>query len=138
MIILDTNVVSELMRASPAAAVASWVRQQQRGSLVTTAITIAEIRYGLARLPAGRRTSRLQEAAEEVLAVFPSQVLPFDDAAAGLYGVISAARERIGRPIDAFDAQIAAISRARQVQLATRNTKDFDETGVRLVDPWQH
>ncbi|MCA1671027.1 MAG: type II toxin-antitoxin system VapC family toxin [Actinobacteria bacterium] len=137
MIVLDTNVVSELMRASPAAAVASWVRQQERGSLVTTAITIAEIRYGLARLPAGRRTRQLWETAEEVLAAFPSQVLPFDQAAAVLYGDIAAARERIGRPIDAFDAQIAAISRAHRARLATRNTKDFDETGIRLVDPWR-
>lgn len=137
MIVLDTNVVSELMRASPAAAVASWVRQQERGSLVTTAITIAEIRYGLVRLPAGRRTRQLRETAEEVLAAFPSQVLPFDQAAAVLYGDIAAARERIGRPIDAFDAQIAAISRAHRARLATRNTKDFDETGIRLVDPWR-
>lgn len=137
MIVLDTNVVSELMRASPAAAVASWVWQQARGSLVTTAITIAEIRYGLARLPAGRRTTRLQETAEEALATFPSQVLPFDQAAAVHYGDIAAARERIGRPIDAFDAQIAAISRAHRARLATRNTKDFVETGVRLVDPWR-
>lgn len=137
MIVLDTNVVSELMRASPAAAVASWVRQQERGSLVTTAITIAEIRYGLARLPAGRRTRQLRETAEEVLAAFPSQVLPFDQAAAVLYGDIAAAREHSGRPVDAFDAQIAAISRAHRARLATRNTKDFDETGIRLVDPWR-
>ena len=136
MIILDTNVVSELMRALPAAAVVSWLRQQQRGSLVTTAVTIAEIRYGLARLPTGRRTTVLQEVAERVLVAFPGQVLPFDAAAAELYGDIAAARERVGRPIGAFDAQIAAISRARQVLLATRNAKDFDETGVRLIDPW--
>ncbi len=137
MIILDTNVVSELMRASPAPAVASWVRQQERGSLKTTAVTIAEIRYGLARLPVSRRTTRLRETAEEVLASFPGQVLPFDDAAAVFYGDIAAARERAGRPIDEFDAQIAAISRAHRARLATRNTRDFDETGVGLVDPWR-
>lgn len=137
MIIVDTNVVSELMRASPSAAVISWLRQQKRGSLMTTAITIAEIRYGLARLPAGRRTSRLQETAEQVLGAFPSQVLPFDGAAARLYGDIAATREGVGRPMDAFDAQIAAIARAHKAWLATRNTKDFDETGVRLVDPWR-
>jgi toxin FitB len=137
VIIVDTNVVSELMRASPSAAVISWVRQQRRGTMVTTAITIAEIRYGLARLPAGLRTSRLRETAEQILAAFPDQVLPFDDAAARLYGDIAAARERAGRRMDAFDAQIASIARTRSAWLATRNTKDFDETGVRLVDPWQ-
>lgn len=104
--------------------------------MATTAITIAEIRYGLARLPAGRRTDRLQETVEEVLDAFPRQVLPFDDAAARLYGVIAAARERVGRPIDAFDAQIAAITRSHQARLATRNTKDFEDTGVELLDPW--
>lgn len=72
-----------------------------------------------------------------MLGAFPSQVLPFDDAAALLYGDIAAAREHVGRPIDAFDAQIAAIARARKALLATRNTEDFDEAGVRLVDPWR-
>jgi len=137
VIVLDTNVVSELMRASPAEVVVSWLRQQQRGSLATTAITVAEIQYGLARLPVGRRTTLLRHVTEDVLAAFAEQVLPFDDDAAGLYGDIAAGRERVGRPIDGFDAQIAAICRARGALLATRNTKDFLETGVDLVDPWR-
>jgi predicted nucleic acid-binding protein len=137
VIVLDTNVVSELMRPSPAAEVVAWVRQQARGSLATTAVTVAEIRFGLARLPVGRRTAQLQQIADEVLAAFPAQVLPFDAAAAALYGDIAAARERVGHPIDALDAQIAAICRLREAPLATRNTKDFVHTGVELLDPWR-
>ncbi len=109
MIVLDTNVVSELMRPSRDPAVVTWLDQQTRGSLVTTAITVAEIRFGLARLPDGRRATELRQLADEVFGSFPDQVLPFDAAAAALYGDIAAARERGGRPVDALDAQIAAI-----------------------------
>ena len=137
MIVLDTNVVSELMRPSPDTAVVTWLRQQARGSLVTTAITVAEIRFGLARLPVGRRAIELRQLADEVLGAFPAQVLPFDTAAAELYGDIAAARERDGRPVDALDAQIAAISRAHSASLATRNIRDFVGTGVELLDPWR-
>ena len=86
MIVLDTNVVSELMRPSPATAVVAWLGQQARGSLTTTAVTVAEIGFGLARLPAGRRATQLQQVAVDVLAAFPAQVLAFDAAAAALYG----------------------------------------------------
>jgi toxin FitB len=137
VIVLDTNVVSELMRPFPNTAVVTWVSQQVRGSLVTTAITVAEIRFGLARLPHGRRATELRQLADEVLGAFPGQVLPFDTAAATLYGDIAAARERGGRPIDALDAQIAGISRAHSTSLATRNTRDFVDTGVELLDPWR-
>jgi predicted nucleic acid-binding protein len=78
----------------------------------------------------------LQQAADEVLAAFPNQVLPFDVAAASLYGQIAAARERAGHPVDALDTQIAAICRAHDAPLATRNTKDFAHTGIHVVDPW--
>lgn len=137
MIVLDTNVVSELMRPSPATQVVTWLRRQEGGSLRTTAITVAEIRFGLARLPAGRRATELQRLADDVLAKFPAQVLPFDAGAAALYGGLAAERERAGRPIDALDAQIAAICRLRTASLATRNAKDFVHTGVDLVDPWK-
>jgi toxin FitB len=93
VIVLDTNVVSALMRPAPITAVAAWIRRQRVGTLLTTAITVAEIRFGLARLPAGQRSRRLQQAADEVLAAFPNQVLPFDVAAANLYDQIAAARE---------------------------------------------
>lgn len=137
MIVLDTNVVSELMRPAPAAGVVTWLRRQERGSLATTAVSVAEIRFGLARLPAGRRATKLQRLADDVLAAFPAQVLPFDVGAAALYGDIAAERECAGHHIDALDAQIAAICRLRAAPLATRNTKDFAHTGVDLVNPWR-
>ena len=137
MIVLDTNVVSEFMRPSPDTAVVTWLGRQTRGSLVTTAITVAEIRFGLARLPDGRRATKLRQLADEELGAFPGQVFPFDAVAATVCSDIAAARERGGRPVDALDAQIAAICRARSASLATCNTRDFVDTGVELLDPWQ-
>lgn len=136
MIVLDTNVVSELMRAVPDPGVAEWVRRQARGSLTTTAVTIAEVRFGLARLPEGRRATALREAADDLLAAFADRVIPFDRSAATAYGALCAERERRGRPIAALDAQIAAICASRGHALATRGTKDFRDTGVELIDPW--
>ena len=136
MIVLDTNVVSELMRPSPAPEVVAWLRRQDGASLATTAITVAEVRFGLVRLPEGRRATQLRRLADDALASFPAQVLPFDISAAELYGDLAARRERAGRPIDALDAQIAAICVFRAASLATRNTKDFVDTGVDLFDPW--
>lgn len=136
MIVLDTNVVSELMRPSPEPAVVGWLRRQDLAALATTAITVAEIRFGLARLPPGRRAAHLQRLADDVLARFPGQVLPFDAAAAALYGDLAAARERPGRVIAALDAQIAAICLAHAAPLATRNAKDFADTGIDVLDPF--
>ena len=137
MIVADTNVMSELMRPSPLPAVRNWARRQPTGELYTTAITAAEIRYGLARLAAGRRKDRLQAAADDLFAAFSDYVLPFDAAAAVQYALIARRRDEAGLPIAGFDAQIAAICRARGAALATRNIKDFMETGVDVVDPWQ-
>jgi predicted nucleic acid-binding protein len=137
MIVLDTNVVSELMRPSPAAAVLGWLRRQAGGDLYTTAITAAEIRYGIARLPDSRRRDDLARAADEVFAAFPDQVLPFDDAAAAAYADLVARRERLGAPIDGFGGQIAAICHRHRASLATRNTKDFRDTGLAVTDPWR-
>ncbi|RIV31346.1 type II toxin-antitoxin system VapC family toxin [Micromonospora radicis] len=137
MIVLDTNVVSELMRAEPAPAVVAWLQQSSSAGLFTTAVTVAEIRYGIARLPEGQRRESLHQAANEIFAAFPRQVLPFDLAAAGAYADVVAGRERLGHPIDGFDAQIAAICRTQTAALATRNTKDFTDTGVEVIDPWQ-
>lgn len=137
MIVLDTNVVSELMRLEPAPAVLAWLRQRSNGSLHTTTVTVAEIRYGIARLPEGRRREALQQAASEIFAAFPRQVLPFDLAAANTYADVVTGRESIGNPIDGFDAQIAAICRSQAATLATRNTKDFTDTGIALVNPWE-
>jgi toxin FitB len=136
VIILDTNVVSELMRPEPAPPVANWVRDRDRRELRTTAITLAEIRYGIARLPDGRRKQVLLAAADEIFSVFADQVVPVDTAAAEHYAVIASSRERAGKPIAGFDALIAAVCRSRGAALATRNVPDFDGTGIEVIDPW--
>lgn len=137
MIVADTNVVSELMRPAPSPLVRDWVQAQAPGELYTTAITVAEIRYGLERLAGGRRKQSLLAAATEVFTAFSDYIQPFDAEAAIWYATIVAHRDRIGLPIDGFDAQIAAICRTRGAALATRNTRDFRETAIDLIDPWQ-
>jgi toxin FitB len=136
MIVLDTNVVSELMRPEPTPQVADWVRDRDRHELRTTAITLAEVRYGIARLPDGRRKQVLLAAADDIFRAFEDQVLPVDVAAAEQSAVIAHNRERAGRPISGFDALIAAICRSRGAALATRNLSDFDGTGIEIIDPW--
>ncbi len=137
MIVLDTNVVSELMRTEPAPRVVAWLQQNTDQVLATTAITVAEIQYGISRLPAGRRRATLAVAAAEIFAAFPDQILPFDLAAAHAYADIVSHRDGSGTPIGGFDAQIAAICRTRGADLATRNNKDFTDTGIALTNPWQ-
>ncbi len=137
MVVLDTNVVSELMRDRPARGVLDWVRGGVDDELCTTAITVAEIGYGIERLPPGRRKQMLKATAEDVFGNFKEQVLAFDAGAAQYYAVIVAGRDRAGRPMDGFDAQIAAICREHKAALATRNLDDFDQTGIELIDPWQ-
>jgi predicted nucleic acid-binding protein len=137
MIVVDTNVASELMRPAPEARVVAWVRAQDNSELYTTSITVAEIAYGIERLPDGARKALLRATATQVFSAFADRVLPFDIGAAGLYGAIVSARERDGAPIDGFDAQIAAICRHHSATLATRNGKDFDQTGIDVVDPWR-
>src|SRR5919198_3213654 len=104
MILLDTNVVSELMHQEPAPQVATWVRSRDRRDLFTSSITVAEIRYGLARLPSGRRKQVLLDAADDVFRAFSDQILPIDVKAAEQYAIIASARERSGKPISGFDA----------------------------------
>ena len=136
MIILDTSVVSELMRPDPAPQVATWIRDRDRPELRTTSVTVAEIRYGIARLPDGRRKQALLAAAADVFRAFEDQVLPFDAAAAEHYAAIASNRERSGKPISGFGALIAAVCRSRGAALATRNLPDFDGTGIETIDPW--
>ena len=137
MIVLDTNVISEMWRAKPSARVMAWVRSQPTAALFATTITEAEIFYGIALLPDGRRRRSLEAAAEQIFAEdLAGRVLPFDSAAAREYAVIAAARRRVGLPISATDAQIAAISRSRGAVLATRNVGDFADCGITLQDPW--
>jgi toxin FitB len=137
MILLDTNVLSELMRPVPSAAVESWMSDQPVAGIFISAITEAELRYGLALLPDGQRQRRLVAQAEAMLAEdFAGRVLPFDSPAASAYARIAAARRLVGRPISQADAQIAAVAASRGASLATRNVADFVDCGVEVVDPW--
>ena len=137
MIILDTNVLSEALRPNPAPAVISWLGGHSRASLFITAITEAEILFGLAILEPGRRQIELQAAVGAMFAAdFAGRILPFDSDAASAFAEISAERRRAGRPISQFDAQIAAIARSRGATVATRNIKDFESCGIDLIDPW--
>ena len=139
MIVLDTNVVSELMRDSPQQAVRAWFRVQSASSLFVTTVTEAEILTGIALLPDGRRRRGLSEAAAHVLAVlFAGRILVFDSDAANIYAEIFAQRHAAGRPISQADCQIAAIARSREASIATRNITDFEGVGVELIDPWAH
>lgn len=136
MIVLDSNVVSELMRVAPSPAVVTWVQAQPPARLCTTSVTLAEIFYGVGRLPAGRRRSTLRAAADDVFTVFAERVLAFDAAAAAHYADVVVERERAGAPIDGFDAQIAAVCRSRRASLATRNVVDFEGLGLEVMNPW--
>lgn len=134
MIVIDTNVVSEMMRPDPDDRVSRWI--ETAGRLHTTAITLAEIDYGIARLPQGVRRERLAATAAVTFADFSDMVLPFDAMAARRYGAIVSGREGLGRPVSTADAQIAAICASRGATLATRNTADFEATGISLYNPW--
>jgi len=137
VIVLDTNVVSELMKAAPAAAVARWIAEQPATMLYTTSITQAEILHGILLLPAGKRRGALEAAAEAMFEEdFGGRVLPFGGEAARAYAQIAALRRRLGRPISQFDAQIAAIARAARAVVSTRNVNDYEDCGVKVVNPW--
>src|SRR6266566_2435357 len=128
MVVLDTNVLSELMKQAPAARVVQWVASHPATSLFTTSITYAEIAHGIMLLPAGRRRSAIETAAEVMFKEeFAGRLLPFDYHAAPHYAQIAAVRQRRGRPISHFDAQIAAIARTAGAIVATRNVNDFEE-----------
>jgi predicted nucleic acid-binding protein len=137
MMVFDTNVASELMKATPAEAVLRWYAAQRSKGLYTTAITVAELRHGIERLPAGRRKTLLSEAVGEIFLDGVDMILPFDAYAAALCAEVAVGRERAGLPISQSDAQIAGICRLVGATLATRNTKDFAETGISLVNPWE-
>ena len=137
MVVIDTNVVSELMRLTPDPAVMAWFSVQDSAELYLTAVTEAELRVGAAILPAGRRRDRLAAEVDAVVREdFAGRVLPFDSAAAKAYAAIAAARRSLGRPILEADCQIAAIARATDAAVATRNSADFEHCGIALIDPW--
>lgn len=137
MIVLDTNVLSEEMKPAPASAVHQWLLRQRAQDLYTTAITEAEILFGIALLPGGKRRRALEAAARSVLGLFAGRTLPFDSGASRDFVDIIIGRRRLGRPIETFDAQIAAIVRSRGMTLATRDEQDFADCGVPLVNPWR-
>jgi hypothetical protein len=138
MIILDTNVISEMMRPVPATQVDAWFAANPASLLFTTTLTQAEILYGVALLPPGKRHSALHVAALAVFDVdLAGRILPFDVDAAPLYADIAAARRKSGQPISQTDAQIAAVARSRGAAIATRNGSDFAGCGVPIVDPWR-
>lgn len=138
MIVLDTNVISELMRARPEAHVIEWLSAQPVASLFTTTLTQAEIFYGLALLPEGRRRDDLVTAARPIFEhEFAGRILGFDSDAAMAYPAIATQRRQAGQPISQIDGQIAAIAASRGARLATRNVRDFIGCGVDLVDPWK-
>jgi len=138
MILLDTNVVSELMKAAPAENVVGWVAAQPASSLYTTSTTQAEILHGIMLLPSGKRRRGIEAAAQAMFAEeFEGRILGFGSDAALPYSHIAADRRRAGRPISSFDAQIAAIARTVGAVIATRNVADFTDCGVKVVNPWE-
>jgi hypothetical protein len=137
MIVVDTNVISELMRGEPHPAVLTWVAAQPRGQLFTTYVNQAEILYGIGALPEGRRRTALAAAAEAMFAEdFSGRLLPFEARAATRYPEIVLARRQAGKPIEKFDALIAATALAVGATVATRDTGGFAGCGLTVIDPW--
>ncbi len=137
MIVLDTNIVSELLRPAPEPKVEAWLAAQDGGQVYLTAISEAELRYGVAILADGKRRDALAGAIDAMLREdFRDRILPFDSAAAEAFAAIAAERRGAGRPISQFDCQIAAIGRAQGATVATRNARDFEGCGIEVVDPW--
>ncbi len=137
MIVLDTNVVSELMRPVPNPAVLAWVDAQSDRDLWLCSVVVSELLYGLARLPMGSRRAQLTQAFEAMLGEdFAGRVLAFDLPAAVVYADLVSAREQQGQPLAMADAQIAATCLAHGARLATRNVRDFEGLGLSWLNPW--
>ncbi|WP_240544305.1 type II toxin-antitoxin system VapC family toxin [Bifidobacterium sp. SO4] len=139
MIVLDTNVVSEIItKQHTNRSVRNWIIAQNLQNLYTTSITVAELLYGVALMPTSRRKNYVQNATVAFLDNFRYRTLVFDVETAAHYAAIASSRRQAGRPIGVQDAMIAAIARAHGAAVATRNTKDFEGTGVKLINPWEH
>lgn len=125
------------MRPAPSPTVEAWIAEQDAETMYLTAVSEAELLYGAAIMPAGKRRNAVEAAMREWLALgFAQRILPFDSAAARAYAEIASGRRRAGRPIGEADCQIAAISRSRGAVLVTRNVRDFERTEVEIIDPW--
>lgn len=139
MILLDTNVVSELMTPNPHQPVLDWLNSQPTEHLYLSTITIAEISYGLESLPGGKRRRNLEARFDLFIAKgFSQRIVPFDEGAAHFYGELMGRRRKIGRPMSILDGQIAAIARAKRFTLVTRNVRDFEECGLEIVNPFEN
>ena len=137
MIILDTNVISEIMKPNPDPTLLGWLEAQDPSQLATTTVCVAEITYGLARLEPGQRRSRLEASFSQLLdRGLAGRIFSFDLSAAAQYGPLVANRQRHGRPIEGFDGLICAIALANQAEIATRNSTDFTNSGVTILNPW--
>ena len=138
MILLDTNVISELMRPKPDGTVLAWVAARPRATLYASSISKAEILYAITLLPKGRRRAALAAAAEAIFSEdLAGRVLPFDTGAAASYAAVVVARREAGSPIDGFDALIAATALAAGAGIATRDTGGFAECGLTVINPWE-
>jgi predicted nucleic acid-binding protein len=137
MIILDTNIVSEMMKESPDQAVADWFKNQDNDQLYITVLTVAEIKYGISLLPEGKRKETLDSDASYMFnSVFRSRILSFDYDAACHYPVVHQYRKAAGKTMTVMDAELAAICKSNNAALATRNTKDFTAIPIRLINPF--
>lgn len=137
MIVLDTNVISELFKPTPNKVVIDWVARQPTATLFTTTITRGELRYGVRRLPEGQRRDALLQGLNRLFDVrLLGRVLDYDSDAADAYADIAVTRRASGRPISQSDAMISGIARSRGADLATRNVRDFDNCGIVVIDPW--
>lgn len=137
MLVLDTNILSEIMRPEPDRRIADWIVRQPSETLFTAAICQAEILSGLAIMPSGRRRTDLEQAARLMFVEdFDGRILPFDSEAASAYAELFAARRRIGRPSGTIDLMVAAIAHVRGASVVTRNVADFEGAGLAIVNPW--
>ncbi len=137
MILLDTNIVSEVMKPRPTESVVAWLNGQDSENLYISAVTIGEITYGLRILPDGKRRSALRERFERFVALaFDQRVLAYDESAARVYGALMGERKEIGLPLGFPDGQIAAIARLNHLAVATRNVSDFENCGIDVVNPF--
>ena len=138
MIVLDTNVVSELTRPEPEGRVDAWLDSQRSADLYLTTISEAELRYGLVIMPRGKRRRAIAATIDQILEEYEKRILSFDRSAALAYSEIAAQRQTAGLPIKEFDCQIAAIAQSVGADIATRNVRDFDGCGVGIINPWEH
>ena len=137
MILLDTNVVSELTRPKPDPGVTAWLANQSTANVFLSVITEAELRYGVAILPAGQRRDRIAAAVENMLQKdFARRILPFDSETTRIYAEIGAGRRAAGLPTSHADCQIAAIARCSGAAIATRNVGHFERCGIEIINPW--